>query len=238
MRNHSLASFFRIKYCGFQRAQDITDALEVGAEAIGLNFYPRSPRYVEPEAAAEFSQLIQERSRGQVLRVGVFVNPTIEELRKTLDCCPLDVVQLHGDERPELVLHEKLVPPIIKAISWRENNSEDLEMAKLWAEQASQVQLVGFLVDAHDPIQRGGTGKTTRWDLLYPRPAAFDNVRVILAGGLRPENVSEAISIARPDAVDTASGIEKSPGLKNVEKMRAFADAANLAFNQTSNTNR
>ncbi len=82
MRNHSLASFFRIKYCGFQRAQDIVDALEVGAEAIGLNFYPRSPRYVEPEAAAEFSQLIDERSRGKVVRVGIFVNPTIEDFGK------------------------------------------------------------------------------------------------------------------------------------------------------------
>jgi phosphoribosylanthranilate isomerase len=230
MRSHSLASFFRIKYCGFQRAQDIVDALDAGANAIGLNFYPRSPRYVEPEAASEFSRIIEEHSRGQVLRVGVFVNPSLDELCEILDSCPLDIVQLHGDELPELVLDEKLVPPIIKAISWRGENVEDVEMVTSWVKQASRVQLAGFLVDAHDPVQRGGTGKTTRWDLLFPRPPVFEDVRIILAGGLRPENVAEAISIARPDAVDTASGIETSPGVKNADKMRAFAVEANRAL--------
>jgi phosphoribosylanthranilate isomerase len=234
MKHHSLASFFRIKFCGFQRSQDVVDAIEAGAEAIGFNFYERSPRYIAPEAAAEFSRLIEERSRGHVLRVGVFVNPTIEQLTAILDTCRLDIVQLHGDERPELVIGEKSVPPVIKAITWREQAPEDIAIARAWSTLAAQVRLVGFLVDAHDPVQRGGTGKTARWDLLYPRPPALEGVRLILAGGLRPENVAEAIKVTRADAVDTASGIETAPGVKNLGKMLAFTEQANRAFDQAT----
>ncbi len=236
MGHHSLASFFRIKFCGFQRSQDIVDAIDSGAEAIGFNFYDRSPRFIMPEAAAEFGQVVEQNSRGHVLRVGVFVNPSIEQLNAVLDACPLDLVQLHGDERPELVLGKKSMPPVIKAITWREQNLEDIEMASAWSASASQVRLVGFLVDAHDPIQRGGTGKTARWDLLYPRPPALESVRLILAGGLRPENVSEAIAVSRADAVDTASGIETAPGFKNRSKMIAFVEHANRAFDQLPTT--
>jgi phosphoribosylanthranilate isomerase len=208
---------FRIKLCGFRRVEDVEAAIEARADAIGINFCETSPRYILPEKAIQ----LVETGRGRALMIGVFVNANLAVIRDTLRICPLDMLQLHGDEVPELV-REQGLPPIIKAIPWRERNVEDATNAKLWSSQAEAVNLAGILVDAYDPVQRGGTGRVTRWDLLHPRPSELSGQPLILAGGLTAENVGEAIRIGRPDAVDTASGVEVEPGVKDRVKMQRF----------------
>lgn len=212
----------KIKYCGLTRAIDVSAAIESGADAIGLNFYRPSPRYVSPETARELSQI----AAGRALRVGVFVNASPSEVDAVLAICPLDCVQLHGDETPLWIDDASKLPrfdaiTFIKAVAWR-GQDEDVEFVSNWTTKPIP-KLLGLLVDAFDPVQRGGTGKTARWDLLFPRHAAFRKVPILLAGGLTSENVSQAIAIARPDGVDLASGIENQPGIKDHSKMQAIA---------------
>ena len=216
---------FRIKFCGFRRAEDVVAALEAGADAIGLNFCPASPRFVTPDQAS----ILAELAKGKALVVGVFVNPSLGEILDTLRICPLDLIQLHGDENPALVIG-KALPRIIKAMPWREGNSEDVATATDWNAQAIDANLAGMLIDAYDPIQRGGTGRVARWDLLNPRPKVLADQLMILAGGLTDLNVADAIQISRPDAVDTASGIEVKPGVKDKIKMQLFVKAALKGF--------
>jgi phosphoribosylanthranilate isomerase len=215
----------KIKFCGLTRAIDVSAAIESGADAIGLNFYRPSPRYVSPENARELSQI----AAGRVLRVGVFVNASPLEVDAVLAICPLDCVQLHGDEplgwideASRLARFEAIT--FIKAVAWR-GQSEDVELVSRWTANPHS-KLLGLLVDAFDPVQRGGTGKTARWDLLFPRHEAFRKSLVLLAGGLTSENISSAIEIARPNGIDLASGIETQPGIKDLDKMQLIADVA------------
>lgn len=220
-----LADSFQIKFCGFTREEDVQAAIDAGVDAIGLNFYPKSPRYVTSPRADQLVRVIDKRA----LVVGVFVNEdweTIEELRNLLS---LDAIQLHGSERPGCVHPSAPATSIIKAMPWRADSAEDVDMATEWSNNAHGTNLSGFLIDAYDPVHHGGTGRTARWDLLHPRPVAFQKSRLILAGGLTAENVVEAISIAKPEAVDTASGIESSPGVKSIKKMREFVAAVQKA---------
>lgn len=216
---------FTIKFCGFRRVEDINAAIAAGVDAIGLNFCPSSPRFVTMKQAADLAKA----NDGRVCLVGVFVNPSLEMLREAIEVCQLDLVQLHGDENPDLVSGKNL-RPLIKALPWREANQQDMTMADVWAQSVKATNLNGFLVDAFDPSQRGGTGKVTRWDLLNPRPTLFNQLRLILAGGLTSINVAQAIEMSCPDAVDTASGIESSPGIKDEEKMRSFVIQAKKGF--------
>jgi len=226
----------KIKFCGLTRASDVSAAIESGADAIGLNFYPRSPRYVSPETARELSEI----AAGRALRVGVFVNASPREVDAILAICPLDCIQLHGDEPPEWIDEARLLPrfdtiSFIKAVAWR-GQDEDVELVSKWTENPHP-KLLGLLVDAFDPVQRGGTGKTARWDLLFPRHKAFRKSLVLLAGGLTSENVPKAIGTARPDGVDLASGIESQPGVKDHSKMQAIAAIAGK-FLKNSETSR
>ncbi len=216
---------FRIKFCGFRRAEDIEAAIGAGADAIGINFFPESPRFVEPEQAA----VLAKAGRGRVVVVGVFVNASVDAIRDSLRTCPLDYIQLHGDEGPELAMGLGL-PPVIKAIPWRDRSAEDAAIARTWNDHADASNLAGFLVDAYDPIQRGGTGRVARWDLLHPRPQELSGQTLILAGGLTASNVGDAIQISRPDAVDTASGIEMEPGIKDKVRMQQFVREAVKGF--------
>jgi phosphoribosylanthranilate isomerase len=228
---------FRIKFCGLRRAIDVRHAMDAGADALGFNFCRKSRRFLEFSAAAELSLLAEEHARAteknRVWRVGVFVNPSLHDLDQAIDSCQLDAVQLHGDEQPsDFATWQRL--PIIKAVTWRQGadgqvNDEDWQLVAAWRASASDTRLLGFLVDAHDPILRGGTGRVVRWDLLSPRPSAFGDTPVILAGGLTASNVAEAIRLSQSDAVDTASGIESAPGLKDVEKMQQFVAQAKRA---------
>ena len=228
---------FQIKFCGFQRPEDVAAAVELGVDAIGFNFYPGSPRFVDLAAAAEMSRLSRvlagKQANRRLVRVGVFVDPTPDELTRAIDRCPLDMIQLHGSEQPSLVIGWRRLP-IVKAITWRGGHEEDVAVAARWSRAVGQLALAGFLIDAYDPVQRGGTGRCVRWDLLSPRPPALGQVPMILAGGLKPENVGQAIAISRCQAVDTASGIESAPGVKDAGRMQAFIEQARLSFQQLS----
>ena len=213
----------KIKFCGLTRTEDVVAAIECGADAIGLNFYKPSPRYVSPETARGLSHAAENL----VLRVGVFVNASPTEVDAVLAVCQLDCIQLHGDETPEWIDSAEVFPSLksllfIKAVCWRDIE-EDRQKVLAWTRR-NHPRLLGFLVDAYDPVQRGGTGKIARWDLLFPRPEELRNTSILLAGGLTPENISQAIEIAKPDGLDFASGIESAPGIKDHSKMRAIAE--------------
>ena len=227
----------KIKFCGLTRTEDVVAAIECGADAIGLNFYKPSPRYVSPETARGLSHAAEKL----VLRVGVFVNASPTEVDAVLAICPLDCIQLHGDETPEWIDDAKVIPSLtsilfIKAIAWRDLE-EDRQKVLTWTRR-NHPRFLGLLVDAYDPVQRGGTGKMARWDLLFPRPEIFRNTSILLAGGLTPENISQAMEIAKPDGVDFASGIESAPGIKDHLKMQVIAAVARNCFAKIHRTGR
>src|SRR5262245_29642434 len=194
------------KICGITRVEDATLAVSLGATAIGFIFWPSSPRAISPRQARSIVAALPT----SVTTVGVFVNATRDEIEGAADDAKLSAVQLHGDETPELA--RSLSRRVIKAIPlagdaslrWRE-----------WPETM-------VLLDTHDPARRGGTGHVIDWD----RAAAIARTRdVILAGGLRPANIVEAVTRVRPAGIDVSSGVESSPGIKDPEKLRALFDA-------------
>ena len=217
--------FPRLKFCGFTRLDDLEDAIRFGVDAIGLNFYPKSPRCLSHDKAAKLSL----RAKGSALRVGVFVDEDPRGIAKLVADDVIDVVQLHGDEDMDYLRRFRSQPelsqiPILRAVSWRgEEFPEDEKRVREWSSQSG---LLGFLVDAHDPVQRGGTGKRARWDLLSPRPEAFGAYPYLLAGGITSENAEQAIRLVQPDGLDLASGIESSPGIKDRTKMGLIAEIA------------
>lgn len=242
--------FPRLKFCGFTREVDVESAIEAGASAIGLNFVPNSKRFVEPSIASSLSRV----AAGRILRVGVFVNSTPEEVADVCSLCELDAIQLHGDERLEWLERSQRIErlrglPILRALPYR--GRDDDAAIEPWSRAANDPAspVVAILVDAYDPADpaaRGGTGKMARWDLLYPRPPSFSSrepggtrspatAPLILAGGIDRHNVLEACSIARPDGIDLASGIESAPGIKDREAMFAVAQAVRSLFADCEN---
>ncbi len=223
----------RLKFCGFTRVDDLKVALECGVDAVGFNFFPKSPRYVNISQAGRLAEIAGEHA----LRVGIFVDEPIDSVVKIVREVPLDVIQLHGDEGIDYLRSVRSVDtlreiPVWRAMAWRgEAFPEDEAGCRSWVQENGASTI---LIDAHDPVQRGGTGKQARWDLLSPRPEAFGASHFLLAGGIRVDNVAEAIQIARPDGIDVASGIESSPGKKDANKMRAIA--AVLASNVERNS--
>lgn len=194
----------RVKICGITSSDDALAAVDAGADALGFVFYEKSPRNINPmQAAAIIAKLPPF-----VQTVGLFVNEEIERVNWTADYCGLDVVQLHGDETPEDCL--EVNRRVVKA--FRMQNIVSIEPMKKY-------QVAGYLLDAWCPDCYGGTGKTFNWEMAA---AARQYGRIILAGGLTPENVVEAIQAVRPYAVDVSSGVEIEPGKKDREKLRAF----------------
>jgi phosphoribosylanthranilate isomerase len=205
----------RIKFCGVTCPDDVRAAADAGSDAVGFNFYPRSSRYVDPRTA---ETLVRSTPAG-VLTVGVFVEATASEMRATATHLGLGEVQWHGDGPAP----DGDCGPFPLVVSCRVAGPTDLEAIRV---HAARQQLAAVLIDAHVPGQYGGTGQTAPWDLL----AGFDpGVPVILAGGLTPENVGEAIRVVRPWGVDVAGGVESSPGRKDAETMRRFVDAVRAA---------
>jgi phosphoribosylanthranilate isomerase len=195
----------RTKICGLTREQDVEAAVKAGADAIGLVFYPPSPRAVTPDQAT----LLAARVPAFVSVVGLFVNPEREEVLRTLEQVPLDLLQFHGDEVPELCA--SFGRRWIKAV--RVRASGDIEAAFRRYEAAS-----GLLADAWSPDKFGGTGKSFNWDLIpgeRPMP-------LILAGGLASDNVAGAVRQVRPWAVDVSGGVESSKGIKDSSRMTDF----------------
>lgn len=215
---------FRVKICGITQPSDAALACRAGADAVGLNFYAQSPRRVDLETARKIAQHV---SPG-VLKVGVFVNAPAETIAALANETPLDAIQLHGDEPPELLL--ELPPlPVLKAY-----RCGALGLGPLVAFLARCRELGrtpdALLIDAAAPGQYGGSGQTVDWKSLGDSKAELGELPVILAGGLKPENVAEAIRLARPAGVDVASGVECSPGVKDVGRVNLFARAARAAF--------
>jgi len=197
----------KVKICGITGLQDAEAAIEAGADFLGFNFYPKSPRYLEPESAGE---IISALGPG-VKAVGVFVNETPAKIRECCSRSGAGVIQLHGDESPELAAELSL--PVIKAV--RLGGPADLigiEDYRVWA----------LLADSQSP-GFGGSGKTANWDLA--RQMRERSPRLFLAGGLTPDNVAEAIITVRPWAVDVCSGVEREPGVKDRAKLKKFMEA-------------
>ena len=203
----------RIKICGITNLPDALAAVEAGAHALGFMFYEESPRCVTPPAAAEIIRALPPF----VAKVGVFVNAERESVARAIAHCGLDTVQFHGDETPELCLGFGVKS--IKAFRIR-------DAASLQALPAFRTD--AWLLDSYVPGKLGGTGARFNWDLAA-EASRDGRGRVILAGGLTPENVAAAIRQARPFGVDVSSGVESEPGRKDAAKMADFIAAAHGA---------
>ncbi len=197
----------RVKICGITNSADALAAIDAGANLLGFNFYEKSPRHVTEAEAAR----IRARLPKKIEAVGIFVNASpadVTALRKSLK---LDAVQLHGDETPDSVAQIARLIPVIKAF----RVEPEFPLATL----DEYPEAFAFLFDAAHTGQYGGTGRTTDWDVA--RRAAL-NRRIILAGGLKVENVAAAVRIVRPYGIDVASGVESEPGKKDPGLLHEF----------------
>jgi phosphoribosylanthranilate isomerase len=201
----------RVKFCGMTRLEDALEAVSLGAWAVGLILWPRSPRACPPGVAAGIAAEVRRRT--QV--AGVFVNPTLDEVTLAADEIGLTLLQFHGDEGPSFCAEaaRRTGCKVIKAA--RVHSGADI--------QALQPFHTDYhLLDSYVPGRPGGTGETFEWELAR---AHKGKTPVILSGGLTPQNVPAAIAAVRPFAVDVASGVESEPGVKDHARMRAFAEA-------------
>jgi phosphoribosylanthranilate isomerase len=204
----------KIKICGITNQEDADIAIQEGADALGFVFYPQSPRYVQPAVA----QHIIASLPPFVVPVGVFVNQDLDMVKRVFDDCGLALAQLHGDESPGFC--ESLHRPVLRAIRLR-GRSSFLALA----EWKGRIGVRGFIVDTFSDTAYGGTGHTTDWSLAAEVAKAAP---MLLAGGLTPGNVQEAIRQVRPYGVDVSSGVERSPGQKDPDKIRGFIQAVRL----------
>jgi phosphoribosylanthranilate isomerase len=202
----------RVKICGLRTLAEAEATLAAGADFLGFNFYPKSPRYLEPARAAE---IVRDLPAG--VAVGLWVNPSRDQLLREIEQSGVAIVQLQGDEPPEMGVG--LGWPVIKA--FRLGAASDLEripgyLGKIWA----------VLADAKSGLW-GGSGHLGDWELSTRAKALTD--RLFLAGGLTVDNIAAAVRAVRPWAVDVCSGVESAPGIKDLEKVRRFIAAARLA---------
>jgi phosphoribosylanthranilate isomerase len=206
-----------VKICGTTNLADARVAVEAGADLLGFILYPKSPRYVPPAAVREMVAAL--RGQGRTLLVGVFVNDSPAFVQTVLADTGLDLAQLHGDEEPAACA--PLAGRIFKAL--RPTGLDDaLAAADLWAPLAG-ASGPQVLLDAYDPRAYGGTGQKADWAAAAQVAERFP--RTLLAGGLTPKNVRDAVAAVRPWGVDVASGVEAAPGRKDHAKVRAFVRA-------------
>ena len=203
----------RIKVCGITSRDDALLAVEAGAWAVGCILWPASPRACDPAEAARIAATV----RRQAHVCGVFVNATLDDVAGLVDGIGLTMVQLHGDEGPAFCgeVARRTGAKVVKAAPVRGH-------ADIRALEAFHTDY--HLLDAHRSGMRGGTGETFDWELVGTRRS---KIPLVLSGGLRPENVADAIAAVHPFAVDTASGTEASPGVKDPDKVAAFVEAVN-----------
>ena len=205
----------RVKICGVSDPADARRVADLGAWALGMIFWPQSPRACALDTAEAIGAELQRRLE----LVGVFVNATLDEIAETADRCNLSVVQLHGDEGPAYCreVARRTGAKVMKAVRVR-------DAAQLHDLQRFHTDL--HLLDAYSPRTPGGTGETFDWELARRHPRTPP---VVLSGGLDPDNVGLAIETARPFAVDVASGTEAAPGRKDPAKLTAFVRAVEEA---------
>lgn len=217
-------TLFRIKICGITTPEDGQLAAEAGADAIGLNFYAGSPRYVT-EATAK--KIVESLPAG-VAKVGVFVNMPPTNVAAIADRLQLDWIQLHGDELPEAIT--ELAPrPVIRALPCGPGGLPTV-IKYLERCRALGALPAALLADAVSAGSYGGTGRTAAWGELVGPREWLHGIPLILAGGLTPENVAEAVDTVQPRAVDTASGVESAPGRKLALMLKAFVSAAKASM--------
>lgn len=205
-----------VKICGIRTLQDALSATDAGADMIGFNFYRASPRYLEPASCEELVKVLrQERARIPLL-VGVFVNLPPPEVTGILDGCGLDLAQLSGDEEPVDV--RMLRGRAFKAIRPRQL-IEARSLGRAYRSALPRADAPAVLLDASSAGVYGGTGHAADWPIAG---ALAEEMPIMLAGGLRPNNVADAILAVRPWGVDVASGVERAPGVKDRDAMRAF----------------
>ena len=204
----------KVKVCGITNAEDAGAAVEAGADALGFIFYQKSPRYVVPAVAARIIADLPPL----IMPVGVFVNEELASVRSIMDACGLGLAQLHGDENASYC-HD-LSRPAMKALRLRDRTS-----LLTVAEYRGRGGVRGFVLDRFSEAAYGGTGQVTDWDLAAE---IAKSTRVLLAGGLTPDNVTEAIRTVRPYGVDVSSGVESAPGKKDHAKIFAFLHAVRV----------
>ncbi len=216
---------FRIKICGITSEADARAAADAGADAVGLNFFRKSRRFLEPVAARQIAAVVP----AEVVRVGVFVNSTADEIVKTVDAVGLDYVQLHGDEPPMLLAKLSSGVKIVRAFRC---GSDGLSPLARYLDECRTLGRVpdAALIDADAGADYGGSGQPADWTRIAQDRAQLGDVPLILAGGLTPENVAAAIAAVRPDGVDVASGVEIQPGQKDATLVRRFVAAARAAL--------
>jgi phosphoribosylanthranilate isomerase len=193
-----------VKICGITRVEDAEAAVAAGANAIGFIFWPKSPRFIDPHRARRIAAALPPF----VTAVGVFVNQPLAYVNGVASLVALGAVQLHGDETPEYAA--TVSRPVMKAVS------VGRDQARMWP---SRVRL---LLDVHDPVARGGTGRTVDWTAAADLAARRE---VLLAGGLTPDNVADAVARVRPFGIDVSSGVERAPGIKDHERLKALFEA-------------
>ncbi len=213
-----MASDISVKICGVTAPDQVEAAARAGARYLGFNFFPKSPRYVDPAKAAALATVVPVG----VAKVGLVVNASDAELDRITDAVPLDILQLHGSETPDRVaeVKERYGLPVMKVIGVA--NADDLEAIDDYSDVADQL-----LIDAKPPrdaVLPGGNGLSFDWRLLAGRK--YWKRPWMLAGGLTPENVAEAIRMTGARQVDVASGVESAPGVKDKELMTRFVQSA------------
>ena len=193
-----------VKICGITRLEDAEAAVAAGAGAIGFIFWPKSPRFIDPHRA----RAIAARLPPFVTAVGVFVDQPLAYVNGVASLVRLGAVQLHGDETPAFAAG--VSAPVIKAVSI------DRVDPRAWPAPSRR------LLDVHDPVARGGTGRTIDWAAAAGLAAQRE---ILLAGGLTPDNVADAVARVRPFGIDVSSGVERAPGIKDHQRLRALFEA-------------
>lgn len=216
-----MASDISVKICGLTAPDQVDAAVQAGARYLGFNFFPKSPRYVTPDRAAELAAVVPVG----VAKVGLVVNPDDPLLDEITAVVPLDILQLHGSETPARVaeIKQRYGLPVMKVVGVAD--ASDLDAIDTYASVADML-----LIDAKPPkdaVLPGGNGLRFDWRLLAGRK--YWQVPWMLAGGLTPENVGEALAATGARVADVASGVESAPGVKDPELMRRFVQAASRA---------
>lgn len=209
----------KVKICGITNLEDAINAAKLGADYLGFNFYKKSPRRIDRKMAKK----IIEKIPNNVKKVGIFANEDLNSINGIAKGLNLDLIQLHGDEKPEYCeqLKNKSKKGIIKAFRIKNIQNNENHKDNMNIKNAESYNADFLMFDAHKEGMFGGTGNTFDWDILKGIKKPF-----FLSGGLNPENVKDAIKIVKPYAVDAASGVEENPRKKDYYKMKKFIEAS------------
>jgi phosphoribosylanthranilate isomerase len=216
----------KIKICGIKTLPDALAAIKAGADYLGFNFYPKSVRFIEKSACAEITSVLK-REHPHIKLVGVFVNSSVDEVKDILETCSLDLAQLHGDEKLEMLASFngkafKAIRLSAQSVDPSVYTCASAQCRRPFLKSVPESALPAFLVDAAVKGVYGGSGVTADWSAAAELAKKYP---LLLAGGLTPENVADAVRQVKPWGVDVASGVESAPGEKDAAKMSAFVKA-------------